>query len=338
MRLIAARGALLASAMAHAETIKISSSRSTGSAPLYIALDRNYFRDEGLDAQLIYFDSAQAGQIAVVSGDTEVGMGGMSGTFYNLVAKDALKIIAGGSREMPGFTFSAYVVSNRAWEAGLKAPKDLAGRSAGITTVGSIFSYTLQRTADAYGFSFSGMRTVPLQTFTNIASAVRGGAVDIGTLTAPTALPLVQRGEARLLAWMADETPYMASGIFTSARTMQTKRPVIERFMRAWRRGAADYVSAFLQPGGYEGKPEAKALLEIIARHTKLDEAEIRMSLPYIDAQGRIPIDEIERQVEVFKRMKMIDGAVTAAQAVDTSFSELSTLEAEITAARALKR
>ena len=338
MRLMAALGALLAAVTAHAEPIKISSSRSTGSAPLYIALDRNYFREEGLEAQLVYFDSAQAGQIAVVSGDTEVGMGGMSGTFYNLVAKDALKIIAGGSREMPGFTFSAYIVSNKAWEAGLKAPRDLAGRSAGITTVGSIFSYALQRTADTYGFSFSGMRTVPLQTFTNIASAVRGGAVDIGTLTAPTALPLVQRNEARLLAWMADETPFLSSGVFTSARTLETKRAVVERFMRAWRRGAADYVNAFLQPGGFEGKPEAKAILDIIARHTKLDEAEIRMSLPFIDAQGRIPMDEIARQVEVFKRMKMIDASVTAAQAVDSSFSELSTLEAEIATARAIKR
>ena len=137
---------------------------------------------------------------------------------------------------------------------------------------------------------------------------------------------------------MADETPFLSSGVFTSARTLETKRAVVERFMRAWRRGAADYVNAFLQPGGFEGKPEAKAILDIIARHTKLDEAEIRMSLPFIDAQGRIPMDEIARQVDVFKRMKMIDGSVTAAQAVDTSFSEPSTLEAEITAARAIKR
>jgi NitT/TauT family transport system substrate-binding protein len=137
---------------------------------------------------------------------------------------------------------------------------------------------------------------------------------------------------------MADETPYMASGVFTSARTLETKRPLVERFMRAWRRGATDYVNTFLQPGGYEGKPEARAIIEIIARHTKLEEAEIRMSLPFIDAQGRIPMDEIERQVEVFKRMKMIDASVTAAQAVDSSFSQLSSFESEITAARALRR
>ena len=338
MRLIAALAAYLAASAASAEPIKVSSSRSTGSAPLYIALERGYFRDEGLEAQLIYFDSAQAGQIAVVSGDTEVGMGGMSGTFFNLVAKNALKIIAGGSREMPGFTFSAHVVSNKAWDGGLRGLKDLAGKSAGITTVGSIFSYVLQRVADKYGFPFSGMRTVPLQGFANIASAVKGGAVDIGTLTAPTALPLIQRGEARMLGWMADETPFLSSGVFTSGQTLQAKRPMLERFMKAWKRGAADYAGAFLAPGFDAKSAEAKALVAIIAKHTRLDEAEILMSLPYIDPTGSIPMDEIARQVEIFKRMKMIDGSVTAEQAVDTSMTAASTLEADIAAAKALKR
>jgi NitT/TauT family transport system substrate-binding protein len=264
-------------------------------------------------------------------------MGGMSGTFYNLVAKNALKIIAGGSREMPGFTFSAYVVSNKAWEAGLRTPKDLAGKMAGITTVGSIFSYTLQRVADTYGFTFTSLRTVPLQGFANIASAVKGGAVDVGTLTAPSALPLIQRGDAKLLAWIADETPFLSSGVFTSAETLHTKRPLVERFLKAWRRGASDYANAFLVRGADLNGAEAKAIIAILAKHTKLDDAEIRMSLPFIDPTGSIPMDEIGRQVDVFKRMKMIDPAVTAAAAADTTLSPASSLEADFAKARSLK-
>ena len=109
-------------------------------------------------------------------------------------------------------------------------------------------------------------------------------------------------------------------------------------FLRAWRRGAADFVAAFQQPGGYEGKPEADALIAIIARHTKLEPAEIKMSLPFIDARGSIPMDEIRLQIETFKRMGMADQSVTAEMAVDASLSELSTLARDIEAARALKR
>lgn len=330
--------AAVATADAQTQPIRVSSSRSTGSAALYIAHDRGYFRAEGLDAQLIYFDSAQAGQVATVAGDTEVGMGGMSGTFYNLAAKGALKIIAGGSREMPGFTFSSYVVSNRAWDAGLREPKHLQGKIVGLTTVGSIFSYTLQLLADKYGFAFAAMQTKPLQTFSNIASAIRGGSIDAGTMTAPSALPLIQRGEARVLAWMADETPFLSSGVFTSPKALETKRDMLTRFMRAWRRGAADFTAVFQQPGGFEGKPEADALIAIIARHTKLEAAEIRMSLPYIDAQASIPMDEIRRQVEVFKRMGMIDAGAAAELAVDSSLSEMSSLSRDIEAARALRK
>ena len=121
-------------------------------------------------------------------------------------------------------------------------------------------------------------------------------------------------------------------------KTLETKRDTVAKFLRAWRRGAADFVAAFQQPGGYEGKPEADALIAIIARHTKLEPAEIKMSLPFIDARGSIPMDEIRLQIETFKRMGMADQSVTAEMAVDASLSELSTLARDIEAARALKR
>ncbi len=324
--------------LSHAESIRVSSSRSTGSSALYIAADRGYFRDEGLDAELIYFDSAQAGQIAVVSGDTDVGMGGMSATFFNLAAKNALKIIAGGSREMPGFTFSAYVVSNKAWEAGLRAPADIAGKSVGITTVGSIFSYTLQRLADKYGFPFAGVRTLPLQTFSNIASAVKGGSIDIGTLTAPTALPLIDRGEAHRLAWMADETPFLSSGIFASARTLAEKHALLERFMRAWRRGAADFADVFQHPGARADDAAADALIAIIARHTRLAPAEIRLSLPFVDPSGGLPMDEIAQQIDTYKRMGMVDKSIAIESAVDLTLAPATSLADDLTAANALQR
>jgi NitT/TauT family transport system substrate-binding protein len=136
---------------------------------------------------------------------------------------------------------------------------------------------------------------------------------------------------------MADETPFLSSGVFTSAKALETQRDTLVRFMRAWRKGAADFAAAFQQPAGSENKADAAAIIEIIARHTKLNAAEIRTSLPYIDPAGRLPMDEIRRQVEVFKRMGMIDKAVTAEVAVDTSLSGTSSLADDIKAARKLK-
>ena len=93
----------------------------------------------------------------------------------------------------------------------------------------SIFSYTLQRLADKHGFTFASMQTKPLQTFSNIASAIRGGAIDAGTMTAPSALPLIQRGEAKVLAWMAERYDIdTAPGASTS---------FVSRGSNKWRKG-----------------------------------------------------------------------------------------------------
>lgn len=45
-------------------------------APLYIGVEKGFFRNEGLDIQLNFFDAASAVPAVVVSGDVDIGLGG----------------------------------------------------------------------------------------------------------------------------------------------------------------------------------------------------------------------------------------------------------------------
>ena len=54
-----------------AEPIKIGVVRSNGGIPAIIAKEKGYFAAEGVDAQLIFFDSAQPISVAVASGDCD---------------------------------------------------------------------------------------------------------------------------------------------------------------------------------------------------------------------------------------------------------------------------
>src|SRR3954453_15993789 len=54
------------------------------SGPVYLAQDKGYFKAEGLDTELKFFEAAQPVSVAVVSGDIDVGITGLTGGFYNL--------------------------------------------------------------------------------------------------------------------------------------------------------------------------------------------------------------------------------------------------------------
>lgn len=104
---------------ADSESIKIGGSKTASGGAAYIAIEKGYFKAEGLNVQVVFFDSAQPIAVAVVSGDIDVGTTGLSAGFYNLGGQGALKIIGAQGHESPGFHTIGYFVSRRAYEGGL---------------------------------------------------------------------------------------------------------------------------------------------------------------------------------------------------------------------------
>jgi NitT/TauT family transport system substrate-binding protein len=137
---------------AAAESIKIGAVKVVGGGPLYIAQERGYFAAEGIPAELVFFDSAQPVAVATVAGSIDFGVAPPTGGFYSLAGQGALRIIAAGIREAPGFHYFAYLASGRAYEAGLKSVQQLVGHAVATTQIGSPGHYSLGLLAGKYRF------------------------------------------------------------------------------------------------------------------------------------------------------------------------------------------
>src|ERR1700745_2419634 len=176
--------------------------RLSSSAPVFIAQDKGYFRDEGLDIDLKFFDAAQPIAVATTSGDVDFGITAFTAGLYNLAGKGTLKVIGGMSRDKPGYPLIGYFASNNAYVAGLKTPKDLAGKRVAVTQVGSSFHYSLGLLADKYGFRLSDVKIVPLQSLSNAAAALEGETRDWALLPVSTVRPLMETDGAKFLGWV----------------------------------------------------------------------------------------------------------------------------------------
>jgi NitT/TauT family transport system substrate-binding protein len=173
----------LAAGTARAEAIKIGIIRQPNGAALYVAQERGYFAAQGLDAAFVNFDSAQPIAVAVASGDIDFGVTALTAGFYNLAGQGVLRIIAAQTREQPGFRDQAWLLSARAGAAGLAALKDMPGHTIGVTQVGASSHYAIGLAAEKYGFAMSSLRVVPLQSISNLASALIGGQADLAAVT-----------------------------------------------------------------------------------------------------------------------------------------------------------
>ena len=308
-----------------AERVKVGLLKFATNGPTFIALEKGYFAEQGIDASLVYFDAAQPIAVAAVSGDIDVGVTGVAAGFYNLAGKGALAIIAAQSREEPGYANNAILISNHAWDAGLRAYKDLGGHSVAVTTIGSPTHYAIGVIADKEGIPLDSIRVVPVQTNSNQVSAVAGGQIDAGVIPATLAIPMLQRNEAHLLGWAGDEVSWQLGAIFVKKSMIAARRPVLENYIAAYRRAAREFYGAFLTKGP-DGKlrqgAEAPQLLAILAKYLGQKPEQVKEGIAFVDPDGRLLVKDIGRQIAWYKAHGMVDKDVDAATILDLSFTE----------------
>src|SRR5579862_1125179 len=277
-----------------AEKIKIGLLKTSLNGPMFIASEKGYFAAEGLDADLIFFEAAQPVAVAVVSGDLQFGAAATTAGLYSLGAQGALRIVASLGFETPGFSALAIVASNRAYDSGLTTLKALSGHSVAVTQVGSGNHYSLALIGEKYGLDLKSVRILPLQSNPNAASAVIGGQADAGVVAVNNVAPAIDHHDLRLLAYDGDEVPWELGAIFTTTKLANERRDVIEKFLRAFRKGARDYHDAFTGAGEKRiDGPTAPEILAVISKYTGQPEATLRTAIGYVDPEARVDLNDI---------------------------------------------
>jgi NitT/TauT family transport system substrate-binding protein len=313
---------LLLATAARAEEIRIAGVKTTAAGALYIAIERGYFADVGIELKVIDFDSPGPVPVAVVSGSADIGSTGVSAELYALAGQGALKLIAGQAHEAKGYQVNAFLVSNAAAAAGLTRFDQLAGHTVAISQVGSPVHYAASQVALKNGVALDRLRFLPLQSNANIVSAVTGGTADTGVVPANVAAPALARGDVKLLGYVGDQIQWQSSAVFITPVTGDKRGDMVKRFLVALRRGLRDFHAAFSAPDGTRRDgPSAPAILAILTKYTGLSEAQIRAGIPYVDPEARLDLASIAHELAWFTSQKMLKGPITVDDVIDRRFA-----------------
>lgn len=303
------------------DAVKIGVVKNSVYGPLFVAESRGYFKAEELDATLVTFDSALLMGPAVASGSIDFAGGNATAAIYNLGGQGVLRIIAGFAEDAPGFQLFAFVASRRAYDAGLKGFAALPGHSVAIQSLGAAAAYILSLIDAKYHLDPAAIRLLALQSNSNMISAVTGGTADSFIGPATQIMPVVKRGDVKLIAFTGDEVKWQLGTIYTAKKTADERHDVVERFLAAYRKGVHDYDDAFVDAAGTRrDSTDAPAILAILSKHLDQTSEALKPALGYVNAEGRLDVKDIERQIGWYRAQGMIKPEVDATATIDKRY------------------
>lgn len=203
-------------------------------APQYVAIEKGYFEEEGLDIELTLTAGADNVMAAVLSGDANIGLSGSEATIYvyNKGEKDYIKTFAQLTQKDGSFIISRNKIDNFNIND-LKGKYVIGGRLGGMPEM--TLEYILKEN------NIDPNKDLTIDTsiqFANMASAFIGGTGDFVTLFEPLATQIVNEGygyKVASLGSLTSEVPYTAYNARISY--MKENPDVIEKFDRAITKG-----------------------------------------------------------------------------------------------------
>ena len=307
---------------AQGKKINVGALHFTSHSASFVALERGYFADEGLDVTLKFFQAAQPMAVAVASGDVDYAVTAISGGLISLAEKGATKVIGGALSEEVGIDGSLIVVSNKAYEAGATDPSKLDGLVWALTQTGSSFHYTGSQVAKKEGIT---LRFKPLQKVGAIIGALKSSQVDAWAIVPHISKALAKAGAVHIIGAISDYIPdYQVTVIFTSADNAANQRDTTKAFLRAFSRGAADFNAALVDRTA--GDQAAEDMVRLVHKYVYADRPyekaapSIINGAMRINENGAMNVANVQAQLDWFKSEDLVDDSITFETLVDMSY------------------
>lgn len=302
--------------------LSVGALRFTSHSASFIALERGYFAEAGLDVELKFFQAAQPMAVAIASGDADYAVTAISGGLISLAEKGATKVIGGALSEEPGIDGQKILASDAAFQAGLTDPSQLAGKSYAVTQSGSSFHYMGSKIAAAEGVDVSFR---PLQKVGAIIGAMKSGQVDAWSIVPHIAKPLSASGAVHIIGNVADYLPnYQVTTVFTSADNAAKERAQTEAFLAAFSKGAADFNAVLVDKT--QGDDAIEEMVKLIHKYVYADRPYEKARTSIINGAMRINegaalnTTSVTDQLNWFKSEGLVKDGITLDTLVDSSY------------------
>jgi NitT/TauT family transport system substrate-binding protein len=327
---LAASALVLSTAFASAaDKVTIGIVNAVSDGTLFIAQDKGYFRDEGIEANFIAFNTGAKMVAPLGAGQLDVGGGAASAGLYNAVARGIrIKLVADKATDVKGAPFQSFLVRKALHDSGaVKSLADMKGRKVAITGAGSSDASVLNEAMKSVGLTYNDVEKVYLG-FPQHAAAFQNGAIDGSITTEPTTTNILRLGAAVVLTGNDAFYPNAQTAtIMFGGDFIEKRKTVAQHFMKAFLRAARDFNNALVK-GRLQG-PGGEELIAILAKHTVIKSPDVlrAMVMSGVNPNGQLNVESLKKDLAFFKQTGDVTGNVQVDQVVDESFANAAVAE-----------
>lgn len=203
-------------------------------APMYAAIEKGYFEEEGIDLELVTGYGADKTMTAVLSGEAQIGFMGSESSIYTYIqgAEDYVVNFAQLTQRAGNFLVSREPIEN--FDFSMLAGKTvLGGRAGGMPEM--VFEYTLKK----HNLTPSTDLTIDQSIdFGSTAAAFSGGQGDFTVEFEPHATALETKGDGYVVASLGEESGFVPYTAFSAKKSFIEQNPdTIQSFTNALQKG-----------------------------------------------------------------------------------------------------
>jgi len=242
------------------------------SAAMFIAKERGYFQEEGLNVIINPFKASGAKMVPfLATGQLFVAGGNINAGMYNAIAQDIpIKIVSDKGTVSPGHGYLALIVRKDHVDSGrYRSFKDLKGMTLAVTAKGVSQQIVTEKYLKSVGLNLSDIKMVTLA-YSDMNIALANKSIDATVQIEPFVAAAVQNEFAVRVAGDDEIYPNQQSAaIFYSPVFMNKYPKQAQGFMNAYVRGLRDYNDAFEKNKGKED------VIRILTKYTRIKDKKI---------------------------------------------------------------
>lgn len=301
--------------------IKVGVSPVVSSSGIFLAYEKGYFKDQGLDVDITYFKSSGAPMTALLgNGNLDVGAGNISAGLWGAINSGLnIKLVADKGRVSKNCDYIGLLVRKDHIDSKrYKTSGDLKGFKMAITA----FGVSQQIAADKF-LKVAGLRTEDVifekMDYAAMNLALQNKNLDATIQLEPYLTEAELNGIAVKVSGVNDVYPQQQSAAIIYASEFITEHPdLAEKFMIAYLEGVRVYNDAFIKG---ENKREVISLLK---KHIKIETDEIwdKMIPAGINPDGFLNKESLAEDAKWYQEHGFIDTVPDIEKAIDHTFVE----------------
>lgn len=291
------------------------------SAGIFIAKEKGYFREQGINAIINPFKASGAKMVPyLASGKLLVAGGNINAGMYNAITQDIpVKIVADKGTVTKGHGYLALLVRSDHIKSGrYKSYSDLKGMRMAVTAKGVSQEIVIERYLEKGGLGLSDIRLVTLA-YSDMNIALKHKSIDATIQIEPFVAQAVAKGYAKRVAGDDEIYPDQQSAVIFLSPEFIRKHPAkAQGFVTAYVKGLRDYNRAIDKNIGRQ------EMLEILSKYTNIKNLKLFSKVVPVglDPNGLVHMESLRADAQWFFDKGYVRELPNLDKIVDMSYVE----------------